>query len=160
MCDLAVKCRSRLSAALLVAVVAAEWRTCVRAQARTLTIGAIQGPGSRSPVEGQLIITSGVVTGRKTNGFFVQSPDDSDGDARTSEGVFVFTGAAPAATLTPGTLVSVTGRVIEFVPAADPSSPPLTEIGETPVVEVRGVGHHAAGARRTARERCTRRRWA
>ena len=42
-------------------------------------------------------------------------------------------------TLTAGTLVSVTGRVIEFVPAADPGSPPLTELGESPVVEVRGL---------------------
>ena len=59
---------------------------------------------------------------------------------RTSEGIFVFTSAAPAPTLTAGTLVSVTGRVIEFIPAADPGSPPLTELGESPVIEVRGSG--------------------
>jgi predicted extracellular nuclease len=106
-----------------------------------LAINAIQGAGARSPVEGQLVSTTGIVTARKTNGFFIQSPDDAtDGDPRTSEGVFVFTTTAPGATITPGTMVSVSGRVVEFVPAADPLSPPLTEIGESPSVEVRGAG--------------------
>ncbi len=86
-------------------------------------------------------MTSGVVTGRKSNGVFVQAPDSAtDADPRTSEGIFVFTGSAPAVMLTPGTVVQVTGRVIEFVPAADPSSPPLTEIGDGPTFDVRGAG--------------------
>jgi uncharacterized protein len=128
-------------ALLLAAMVAAGGASDARAQARTLSINAIQGTGARSPVEGQLVVTSGVITGRKTNGFFIQSPDGStDGDPRTSEGLFIFTSTAPAATLTVGTLVSVTGRVIEFVPAADPLSPAFTEIGESPAIEVRGSG--------------------
>lgn len=86
-------------------------------------------------------MTGGVVTGRKSNGLFIQTPEGAaDGQAATSEGLFVFTGAAPPANLTPGTLVTVTGRVIEFVPAADLASAPLTEIGETPSIEVRGSG--------------------
>ncbi len=113
----------------------------VRAQARTLAIHDIQGAASRSPREGEVVATSGIVTGRKSNGIFMQAPDGAtDADASTSEGIFVFTGAAPAPNLTPGTLVSVTGRVVEFVPAADPSSPPLTEIGDAPFIEVRGAG--------------------
>jgi predicted extracellular nuclease len=111
------------------------------AQAQTLSISAIQGPGPRSPVEGHLVVTSGVITGRKTNGVFIQSPDGStDADPRTSEGLFIFTGTAPAATLTVGTMVSVTGRVIEFVPPGDPLSPAFTEIGESPSIDVRGSG--------------------
>ena len=107
----------------------------------SLSIAAIQGVGARSPIAGQIVVTSGIVTARKTNGVFIQSPDDAtDGDVRTSEGIFVFTSTAPAPTLTAGTLVSVTGRVIEFIPAADPGSPPLTELGESPVIEVRGSG--------------------
>ena len=88
---------------------------------RALAIHDIQGQGSRSPVEGSLVTTSGVVTGRKSNGFFIQTPEGAaDADAATSEGLFVFTGTTPAAAVTAGTLVSVSGRVIEFVPA-----PPL-----------------------------------
>jgi hypothetical protein len=110
-------------------------------QVRTLAIHDIQGTGSRSPFGNQIVATTGIVTGRKSNGFFLQTPDDAaDGDSRSSEGLFVFTAAAPPAALTPGTLVSVTGRVIEFVPPADPGSPPLTELGDLLSVEVRGVG--------------------
>lgn len=111
------------------------------AQARALAIHEIQGAGPRSPVEGQLVTTTGIVTGRKTNGIFIQTPDGADdGDEQTSQGLFVFTGAAPAANFTPGTMVAVTGRVIEFVPAADPLSPPLTEIGQSPTIDARGAG--------------------
>ena len=57
-----------------------------------------------------------------------QTPEGAaDAKVATSEGLFVFTGTTPATNLTPGTLVSVSGRVLEFVPAANPSSPPLTE---------------------------------
>ena len=112
----------------------------IRAQVRALAIHEIQGGGVRSPYEGAVVATSGVVTGRKSNGLFIQTPEGAaDGHAATSEGLFVFTGSAPAAALTRGTLVGVTGRVIEFVPAGDPASPPLTEIVE-PSFAVRGAG--------------------
>jgi len=81
----------------------------VRVQVRTVAIHEIQGPGSRSPLAGEVVTTRAVVTGRKSNGFFVQTLDDAvDADPRTSEGLFVFTGAAPAENLTPGTFVAVT----------------------------------------------------
>ena len=113
----------------------------VRAQARTFAIHEIQGAASRSPLAGEVVTVRAIVTARKSNGIFIQTPDDAvDGDPRSSEGVFVFTGAVPAANLTPGTFVAATGRVIEFIPAGDPSSPPLTEIGEPLVIEVRGAG--------------------
>ncbi len=130
-----------------VAALATGWLVCTvphhgtRAQGRPLAIHEIQGSGLRSPYEGALVTTSGVVTARKSNGLFIQTPDGGDdGRAATSEGLFVFTGATPAATLAPGTLVTVSGRVIEFVPAADPASQPLTEIGGAPSIAVHGAG--------------------
>ena len=135
--------RTLVATGVLLAVVAAGrlFHPTVRAQARTFAIHEIQGAASRSPLAGEVVTTRAVVTGRKSNGFFVQTPDDEvDADPRSSEGIFVFTGAAPAANLTPGTFVAVTGRVIEFIPAGDPASPPLTEIGGPLSIEVRGAG--------------------
>ncbi|MBP6821675.1 MAG: DUF11 domain-containing protein, partial [Acidobacteria bacterium] len=96
----------------------------------TLTkINAIQGPGSSSPLVGQTVTTSGIVTGLKSNGFFLQEPDASvDADPATSEGIFVFTSSAPPAAAAIGNLVQVAGTISEFVPSADPQQPPLTEL--------------------------------
>ncbi len=127
--------------AALIALLSGGSGAGLLAQARTLAIPEIQGAGPRSPYEGSVVATSGVITGRKSNGFFIQSPAGAgDGNPVTSDGLFVFTSAAPAATLTPGTLVLVTGRVLEFIPAADPTSAPLTEIAESPSIVVRGAG--------------------
>jgi uncharacterized protein len=88
----------------------------------------IQGPGLRSPVEGQFVATRGIVTAVKFNGFFVQTPDaQADTDPATSEGLFVFTGGTPSG-LNAGDAVKVTGTVQEFVPSGDPNSPPATEL--------------------------------
>lgn len=92
----------------------------------TQTIAAIQGSGTASPFDGSIVTTSGVVTGRKSNGFFIQMPAPADGDATTSDGVFVY-GSAPAAAAV-GNSVCVTGTVQEYVPSADPNSPSTTEI--------------------------------
>ena len=56
----------------------------------------IQGPTTdlstlTSPLEGELVTTEGVVTVVLGNGFFIQDPI-GDGDAATSDGLFVFTG--------------------------------------------------------------------
>jgi hypothetical protein len=102
-----------------------------------VTIPQIQGSGSRSPYAGQSVSTTGIVTGIKTaggRGFFIQDPV-GDGDPNTSDGVFVFTSAAPPPAAAIGNEVKVTGLVTEFVPGSDPVSPPLTEItGPTVVV--------------------------
>jgi hypothetical protein len=91
-------------------------------------IHAIQGSGAASPLAGVQVTTRGVVTALKNNGFFVQEPDASaDADSSTSEGLFAFTGAAPAG-LARGDAVQVSGLVAEFVPSADPFQPPLTEL--------------------------------
>lgn len=127
--------------AVLLATVTNRIDPSVRAQARIFAIHDIQGASARSPLVGEVVATSGIVTGRKSNGVFIQVPDDAvDADVKSSEGIFVFTAATPAPNLTPGTLVSVTGRVLEFSPLADPSSPPFTELGDSPSIEVRGAG--------------------
>ena len=106
-----------------------------------LTIHDIQGSGAASPYLAQLVRTTGVVTGRKSNGFFVQVPDgEVDADPRTSEGIFVFTSSAPPAGASIGNLVSIVGTVAEFVPGTDPNSPPVTEI-VSPTVTVVSAGN-------------------
>jgi predicted extracellular nuclease len=95
----------------------------------TLTpIHDIQGPGASSPLSGS-VTTRGVVTGVKSNGFFIQEPDATvDANPLTSEGIFVFTSSAPPAAAAVGNSVQVTGTISEFVPSADPQQPPLTEL--------------------------------
>lgn len=101
----------------------------------TVAIYDVQGPGAVSPYVGQVVRVEGVVTARKFNGLFVQA-EVGDGDPSTSDGVFVFTTSAPPAAFVAGDLVRVTGTVIEFVPGADPVSPPLTEITNATIVEI------------------------
>jgi uncharacterized repeat protein (TIGR01451 family) len=97
----------------------------------------IQGPGGSSPIVGASVTTRGIVTGLRTNGFFIQEPDASvDADPATSEGILVFTGGAPPAAAVVGALVQVTGTVTEFVPSADALQPPLTEITGPTVVQL------------------------
>lgn len=87
----------------------------------------IQGPGASSPIVGSSVTTRGIVTGVKSNGFFIQD-NVIDADPATSEGIFVFTSATPPAAAMVGNLVQVTATVSEFVPAQDPLQPPLTEL--------------------------------
>lgn len=99
-------------------------------------ISEIQGTGSASPLAGAQVETTGVVTARRTNGFYIQSrPQEEDGNPLTSEGLLVFTRVAPPATAVRGALVRVRGTVTEFRPASDAGSAPLTELTE-PQVEV------------------------
>ena len=78
-----------------------------------VTISQIQGAGLASPLAGQDVSTTGIVTARKSNGFFMQTPDASiDADAQTSEGIFVFTSVAPVAAV--GDAVGVVGTATEF----------------------------------------------
>src|SRR5262245_25016298 len=81
----------------------------------------IQGNEASSPIAGQSVTTSGIVTAVKSNGFFLQAPDaDVDADPATSEGIFVFTSSSPPTDAVVGNQVTVTGTVTEFVPSADP----------------------------------------
>jgi len=94
----------------------------------THTIAEIQGNGNTSPLVGNTETTSGVVTGVKSNGFFIQMPSPGDGDPATSDGVFVFTSSTPPAAAALGNSICVTGNVQEFIPSTDPNSPPQTEL--------------------------------
>ncbi|PYQ32335.1 MAG: hypothetical protein DMF57_13460 [Acidobacteria bacterium] len=105
-----------------------------------IAIHTIQGSGRRSPFEGQPIVTTGIVTGLRSNGFYIQEKDSQiDADPETSEGVFVFTSSAPPAAK--GNLVSVSGTVSEFVPSADPNQLPVTEISFSPTVSLISTGN-------------------
>lgn len=100
-------------------------------------IGAIQGAGHTSPLVGNTVATQGVITAIDSNGFYIQDPT-GDGNAATSDAIFVFTGAAPSVTL--GHLVKVTGRVSEFTDsAAAPGSLSITQLSG-PTVEDLGIG--------------------
>lgn len=92
-------------------------------------ISAIQGIAARSPLAGQVVTTAGVVTAVRPSSFYIQSPPEwADSDPRSSEGLLIFLGAAPPASVTPGALVQIRGTVTEFASAADIGSPTLTEL--------------------------------
>jgi len=75
-------------------------------------IHEIQGSGSASPLAGQSVATSGIVTLLRNNGFFIQTPGDGDNDPATSQGIFIFTSSAP--TVAVGNAVTLSGTVSEF----------------------------------------------
>ena len=87
-------------------------------------VSTIQGSGDASPLDGQEVIVEAVVTADfqadpadpddDLRAFFVQEEDaDADIDSTTSEGLYVFTGNAPA-DVAVGDLVRVTGTVDEY----------------------------------------------
>ena len=79
-----------------------------------LEIWEIQGSGASSPFNGNEVLTNDdVVTTLASDGFFMQSVDArSDGDIDTSDGIYVYTGSAPAVAV--GDLVDVNGEIVEF----------------------------------------------
>jgi predicted extracellular nuclease len=92
--------------------------------AGTITpIHQIQGPGMATPIAGVTVTTEAVVTadhtgdaeGNQLGGFFMESEAERrDGDPNTSEGIFVFAGAASSALdIEVGDLVQVTGTAGE-----------------------------------------------
>jgi predicted extracellular nuclease len=77
------------------------------------SISQIQGDGAMTPHLGEDVSTTGIVTARKSNGFFIQTPDGGDdGNADTSEGLFVFTSSTPAVAV--GDQVTARGTASEF----------------------------------------------
>ena len=96
-------------------------------------IWEIQGSGTASPLEGQVVTTaSNLVTAVARSGFFVLTPPErSDGDPATSDGIYVYTGGDPGVAV--GDLVDVTGTVQEYHG--------MTEIAGSPTVVVLSSGH-------------------
>ena len=88
-------------------------------------ISAIQGSSDASPLDGQVVQVEAIVvgdfqdgdadTGRDLRGFYIQEEDaDADGNALTSEGIFVFEGGDFITDVNIGDKVRVTGTVDEF----------------------------------------------
>ncbi|WP_326764916.1 endonuclease/exonuclease/phosphatase [Streptomyces sp. NBC_01591] len=98
----------------------------------------IQGSTRISPLAGQQVgDVAGIVTGVRTygsKGFWFQDPNP-DADTATSEGIFVYTGAAP--TVAVGDAVTVSGTVTEYVPGGlDSGNQSLTQISKPTVAVV------------------------
>ena len=106
-------------------------------------IYTIQGSGAQSPLVGQVVITSGVVTKVVNNGFFIQDLT-GDGNPATSDGVFVFTSTAAPTAAAVGNLVQVTATVSEFSSGTGTATTPLTELTSVSTVTLMGTGYTIA----------------
>jgi predicted extracellular nuclease len=98
------------------------------------TIPQLQGSGRTSPFANTVQTTTGVITKKFSNGFYIQDPD-GDGDPTTSDAIYVF-GTATGANV--GDLVRVTGTVTEYTPTGAPRS--YTEFKDTTAVTRVGTG--------------------
>ncbi len=105
--------------------------TCSGGTPTVYEIFDIQGSGTASPYDGQVVSSLGnVVIAVGPVGFFMQTPDArADLDPDTSNGIYVFTGTAPG--VSPGDVVDVTGLVDEFFE--------FTEITGSPTVGLVGT---------------------
>jgi predicted extracellular nuclease len=103
---------------------------------QAITIGEIQGLGHRSSYVNAKVRTEGVVTAVDTNGYYIQSATgQSDGDIRTSDGVFVF---GSTTGITKGDLLRIDATVSEFRPGGDTRNLTITQL-ISPTVAKLGV---------------------
>ncbi len=107
-----------------------------------LTIMEIQGSGDRSPYEGDLVSTTGVVTLTTPDGysFWIQDPA-GDGDPSTSDGILVYGAGKLGVSAAPGDLVRVVDRVVEYRRSSRPGDLTLTEFSYPLQVEVLSSGN-------------------
>lgn len=92
-------------------------------------IGTLQGTSHISSFNNQQVSNiAGIVTARDNNGFWFQ--DGGDGNALTSDALYVFVGSAGTKPLV-GDSVLVGGRLVEFRPGGDATNLTLTEINAT-----------------------------
>jgi uncharacterized protein len=103
----------------------------------SLAIYQIQGESHTSAFAGQNVTTTGIVTAVDSNGFYLQDAS-GDGNARTSDAIFVFTNSAP--TVAVGDSASVTGTVAEVRPGNNTANLATTQIN-TPTVLVLSSGN-------------------
>jgi hypothetical protein len=102
----------------------------------------IQGNGDVSPMNGQTVMVEAIVVGgfqgsNALSGFYIQEEDaDADADSGTSEGIFVYQGAA-GTVVSVGDLVEVSGTVSEYFT--------LTELTNV-TVTVQSSGNSLPGA--------------
>jgi 2',3'-cyclic-nucleotide 2'-phosphodiesterase (5'-nucleotidase family)/predicted extracellular nuclease len=81
-----------------------------------MEIAKIQGKSHVSPLVGQTVTTTGIVTAVDERGFYLQDAE-GDNSERTSDGIFVFTNSAP--TVRVGDKLEVEGRIEEFTPGGE-----------------------------------------
>ncbi|MGC5077176.1 ExeM/NucH family extracellular endonuclease [Agrococcus sp. DT81.2] len=102
----------------------------VTCESDAVAIGTVQGSGAESPVAGQTVTVRGTVVGDWQvggfNGFHLQ--DAGDGDAATSDGIFVY--APGAADVVEGDLLTVTGTAGEFQGQTQLSNASLLDCGD------------------------------
>jgi uncharacterized protein len=110
-----------------------------------LRIRDIQGAGHISPLvtggNTSVVNVPGIVTARRSNGFYIQDPQPDTSDA-TSEGIFVFTSSTPPASATVGNSVLVSGTVGEFRQSTSTNPNPrltVTQIS-SPTINVVATG--------------------
>jgi hypothetical protein len=98
----------------------------VAAPAAIVPIPAIQGSGDASPLNGQVVTTEGVVSAvfPGLSGYYLQD-DAGDGDASTSDGIFVF---APGNTAVVGQRIRLTASVTEFNTVTELVSPSALQV--------------------------------
>ena len=89
-------------------------------------IHEIQGASHIAAILGPVSGVVGIVTAKRSNGYYMQDPSPDANDA-TSEGILVFTSTAP--TVNVGDSVRVSGTVVEFRPGgASSANLSITEI--------------------------------
>ena len=106
--------------------------------AGVLRISEVQGSGDVSPLDGQTITVSGIVSGdfqdndadtnRNLGGFYLQQ-EIADSNALTSEGIFVFDGSNPSVDVSTGDRADVTGVVGEHFGETQISATTVTVAG-------------------------------
>ena len=137
--------RAALAAGVAVACGALSAVPVATAQS-TVRIHDVQGTGRVSDLAGQQVAdVPGVVTGVRAfgsvRGFWFQDPQP-DGDARTSEGLFVYTGEKTPRVAV-GDAVSVSGAVTEYYPVGEGESP--QETANQSVTELTGASWQITG---------------
>jgi len=92
----------------------------------------IQGAGHTSPLLGENVTSTGVVTAVEEIGFYLQDPVGDD-DIATSDAIFVFTGFDAPPGVEVGNSVTVEGTVSEFFPGGeDTGNLSTTQISASP----------------------------
>ena len=94
----------------------------------------IQGDSVWSPMANQLVTTQGVITAVSRRGFFLQSAKPNP-DSLVSDGIFVY---GPGWSAIKGSLVEVTGRVLDYVKGD--TGKPVTQIKMTEAVLLKRQG--------------------
>ncbi|KQY89763.1 Calx-beta domain-containing protein [Brevundimonas sp. Root1423] len=105
-----------------------------------IAIYDLQGAGHVSAFAGEAVLTQGVVTAIDSDGYYIQDAT-GDGDIRTSDAIFVYTGTVAPTGISVGDVVRVRGTVNEFKAAANQLSSTQLVAGEEGLSwEVIGTG--------------------